>query len=256
MKIKMNLISIIVLTAILCFSCVSISFASEDRSDEVNQYISRLESQSRQTRINALKVITRSNLTDPRLFNVIRDKLLEGYELETYNTDHVDEMAWLCKALASSGLSDYKETLKTVSENAYSMKLKGYANQSLELVDDYATKNQVVTDTAHFDESLSPEINRYISMLKSDDLRLKKDAAKMIYRSDLSETKLFDAISDELLEGYKANGADNIDTMAWFCKALGSSGISKYQATLDEVLQNTTNIKLKKYAKKGLNNLK
>ncbi len=96
-------------------------------------------------------------------------------------------------------------------------------------------------------------------MLKSNKLSLKRDAAKYIYRGGYTEEKLFDVVNEEILQGYKNTSAGDknaIDTMAWLCKALGSSGNPKYRQTLVQVTKGTKNSTLKKYAKKSLKMIK
>lgn len=228
-------------------------FAQEERSAEVDKYIDMLKSQSIPQRIEAAKRITGSGLTDPKLFNVIKEELLKRLESSTSNDQVIDEMSWFCKALASSGLEEYKETLKKVADHTENKKLKRYALQSLDLVDEYAKKNKIMSETKYAEAGLSPEVVRYINMLKSDDISLKKDAAKRITRSGLREEKLFEVVNEELLK-MSPNSTDNnyVDTTAWLCKALAASGMPKYKETLKKITETTSNGNLKKHCQKSL----
>nr|MDA3791873.1 hypothetical protein [Desulfobacula sp.] len=202
--------------------------------------------------------ITRSGITDPRLYDVINDKLLNEYNSKGLNSDHIDEMSWMCKALAASGSENYAPTLEKIIQTATSDKLKKYAKQSLSLISEYAEKNKLINDTTNSDPSLSPEINKYINMLRSDNFALKRDAAKSICRNHFSEKKLFDVVNDELLKGYKLTSSmdrNYTDTMAWMCKALASSGMTEYKQTLTEIIENSSSMKLQKYAKESLGKL-
>jgi hypothetical protein len=231
------------------------ALASSDKSAEIDKYIEMLGSASLRTRIDAAKLITRSGITDPRLYNIINDKLLNKYDLKSLNSDHIDEMSWMCKALTASGSENYAPTLEKIIQTATSDKLKRYAKQSLFLISEYAERNKLLSDTANSDPSLSPEINKYIHMLRSDNLALKTDAAKSIYRNHFSEKKLFDVLRDELLKGYKLTSSmdrNYTDTMAWMCKALASSGMAEYKQPLTEIIENSSSLKLQKYAKQSL----
>jgi len=230
---------------------------ASDRMAEVNKFTTMLESDSLKTRIDAAKRITRSGLTDPGLFNMIQEKLLTG-SAHIGNSKHVDEMSWMCKALASSGNMEYLETLTNIGTTSTSEKLKRYAKQSAEQLSVHAERNRLLADETNMDTSLSPEVNRYIIMLKSNDPVLKRDAAKSIYRSHFTEEKLYDVVSDELLKGYpltSSNDRNYTDSMAWMCKALGASGMKKYRSTLTEVLEKSNSEKLKQSARKSLRNL-
>ncbi len=106
--------------------------AFADESSKVNHYIAQLESSSGKTRTDAAKRITRSHLTNPALFDKVEHVLKKGYTRNMDNRHHVDEMAWMCKALASSGMAKYKTTLEEIIEKSTNRKLKKYAKQSLE----------------------------------------------------------------------------------------------------------------------------
>ena len=233
-------------------------YAEVDRSSEVDEYITMLKSDNMEQRINAAKRITRSGLTDSKLFDLIRDNLLNGYQSHTDNPKHNDEMAWLCKALASSGNQEYKEVLKRVADSTKDEKLARYARQSMEQIDEYAERNKIISDTKNVVPGQSPEVTKLINMLKSDNIALKKDAAKEIYRAHFTEHNLFEVVNEELLKGYQLNASDknHVDAMAWLCKALGASGMQEYKATLDNITNTSSSETLRKYAKQTLDTIK
>ncbi len=253
------------------------AFAEEDRSEEINKYLTMLQSKSITQRVTAAKLITRSGLSDKTLFDFINKDLLNRYQPNvpdkpvSYDMEeddewmvsgqsdadklHIDEMAWLCKALASSGLPEYKETLEIIVYTTTNQKLKQYARQSIRLVDEYTERNAIMANGNNSIQGLSPAKTRLINMLKSDNYSLKRDAAKMLIRSGESDEVLYGVVNEELLKSHRLKTGDNlhIDAMAWMCKALGSSGMSKYRETLQEIIETTKNTKLKTYAKQNLN---
>jgi hypothetical protein len=115
----------------------------------------------------------------------------------------------------------------------------------------HVTKSQTpaVKKPAH-----SPEITKYIKMLKSSNNKDRRYAAKKIIRSYSSNKVLLDVVSRELLKGYQHNLDDrhHVDVMAWFCKTLGRSKQKRYTATLRQVESSSDNRKLKSYAAKSL----
>ena len=256
---KKNMRTILLFTFCLIIIFLNIpAQASSAQAAEVDKYIKMLESASLKTRIDAAKYITRSGITDPKLYNIINEKLLNEYNSKGLNSDHIDEMSWMCKALAASGSLNYAPTLEKIIQTSDSVKLKKYAKQSLSLLSEHSERNKLMSDTTNFDSSLSPEINKYIQMLQSDNITLKRDAAKSIYRNHFSEKKLFDVLSDELLKGYKLTSSKDrnyVDTMAWMCKALASSGMVEYKQTLTQIIENSSSMKLQKYAKQSIEKL-
>ncbi len=232
----------------------SVSAASAQFED-VDYFTKQLSSDSMQQRTNAAKRITRSGLTDPKLFDMIQDMLLKGYTGSPFNADLMDEMSWFCKALASSGDTAYAATLSQVASSTTSSKLKRHATKSLEQLNVYAKRNQIMNADLGTDDTLSTEEKKLIAMVRSQDAVLIRDASKMTYRNPLPGDAVTDAINDVLLKTYgntSVNSRTMNDALAWMCKALGNSGKAKYRATLTEVIDKTTSDKLRKHAKKSI----
>lgn len=79
----------------------------------------------------AAKLITRSGISDHVVLDAVEKALLRGYRVEGDNRDHIDAMAWLCKALGASRSAKYKSTLSAVASDAPHKKLRGYAEKSM-----------------------------------------------------------------------------------------------------------------------------
>jgi len=224
----------------------------QDRSDEVNQYIEMLTSGTLNKKIEAAKIVERSGYSDPKLFDLIEQELLGQY-LTAENSVQIDYMAWLCKALASSGVERYKSTLVKVMDTANNKKIQRYAEQSLERFDDYSRRRKIISDNKYAAKGRDPEVARLMNMLASDVMNVKRDAAKIISRNSYSDPELYKLINTELLEGYnKFDDNVSIDTMAWLCQALASSGDANYKNTLNKIADTTEHQKLAKYAAKAL----
>lgn len=97
-------------------------------------------------------------------------------------------------------------------------------------------------------------ITKYTTMLQSSNSTQKVRAAKEIFKSYSHESRLLRVVHDELLRGFKINTRDrrHVDAMAWLCKILGASGQTKYKATLEKIVEEAPNRKLKKYAAQSL----
>lgn len=243
----------------LCFCLFSGNLLAQNSpANDSEKFLPMLNSASQVERINAAKIITRSGVTDQKVFDVIQEKLIAGSRQDTINSDHIDEMSWFCKALASSGNYDYAEILEEIASTTSSSKLRKYAKQSIGLIAEYHADRELINSSESVVEGLSPEEARAMNMLKSGKLKLQKTAAKLLTRREITAPSLYAVVNEELKEGYKRQNADKefIDTMSWYCKALGASGNKEYQATLQEVVESAQSEKLKKYARKGLSQLK
>jgi hypothetical protein len=200
------------------------SFSQIDSSGEVEKLVVGLESASRIQRVNAAKVISRSSFQDTKLYKKIAVIIENGYMLP-YEKDRADEIAWMCKALAASGNTSYRELLNTVAQNSPSIKIKRYARTSSESIEYYSERSKILNKSNNFDEDLTSEENRLLNMLRSDDLTLKRDAAKIITRNMDKNDKVFIVVAETLksmAETYQRSSL-SVDTMSWLCKALSSS---------------------------------
>lgn len=93
---------------------------------------------------------------------------------------------------------------------------------------------------------------RYINQLTRGGLVSIKQAAQSIYNTGESSTEVLDVASEVLLQRYSKAGKRDIDTLAWVCRAIGSSGNGRYHNVLKEVVDSDAHRKLRKYAKKAL----
>lgn len=247
----------IVVWGVLICLLTSPCWAQSDRSDDVTQLLAGIESASQVQRVNAAKVISRSGLQDQKLYQKVAEILRAGYTQE-YEKDHADEMAWMCKALAASGDLQYRVLLDEVGQKSPSVKLQRYAKQSSEMIEQYAQRSKVLNATDSWDDQLSAEENRLINMLTSEDVKLRRDAAKIIVRNVKTDEKVFVSASLTLKNMSEEVRSDSlsIDTMAWLCKALAASGDSSYLENLEFVHDKTQSLKLRKYAAKAIEVLK
>ncbi len=189
-------------TFVLITLFISSMCMAADRTIEINNFMTQLSSSNSKARIDVTKLITRSGLSDTQLFDLIQEKLLDGYSIDKGSL-HLDEMAWYCKALASSGLEKYRSTLVKVANEASSSKVRKYAKQSQDLINDYRERNAAINSTKHSNLNLSEKAARIYNMLQSDNLRLQKDAAKMLFRGEASDMVLFDSVQQNLEINYK-----------------------------------------------------
>ncbi|MCL7489070.1 MAG: FlgO family outer membrane protein [Desulfobulbaceae bacterium] len=102
--------------------------------------------------------------------------------------------------------------------------------------------------------SLSAELRSYLDMLRGNDARQSRWAAKKLYRTYPYEAEVLQEVNKVLLQGYnsKLEDKNHIDAMAWLCKLLANSKENKYMATVQEVIDRTDSPKIKKHAEKAI----
>ncbi|OEU62690.1 MAG: hypothetical protein BA870_02555 [Desulfuromonadales bacterium C00003094] len=237
----------------LCLALASAGYTQADRTQQVETLLNVLDSGSSTQRVKTAKVITQAGIEDQALYEKVAALLRDGYA-KSIDSDHVDEMSWLCKALSASGDPQYAVLLNEIAQQAPSHKLRHYAKQSIGMIGEYAERTQILKSTETWHADLSIEENRLLNMLNSDKIQLKRDAAKSVVRSINLHNQVYEVVATELLEmstDVKWR-AGKVDTMAWLCKALAASGNSKYKATLKQVESRADNPKLKMHASRAL----
>lgn len=244
---------IVVLLTVFCLLLTGTGFAQSNRSAEVKLLLAGLDSPSSTRRIKVAKIVSRSGLTDPELYEKVAALLKAGYLAGT-DSNHIDEMSWLCKALAASGDEQYRSLFKEIISKSQSVKLQRYARQSNALLEEYARRSQILNAKKNWDENLTPEENRLVAMLKSDNVGLKRDAAKMLVRRLQTDEKVFDVAAETLVKMAEnaQSGSRYVDTMSWLCKSLAASGNAKFIETLEQIKAGTDNFKLQSYATKAI----
>jgi hypothetical protein len=247
---------VVLIVVLPCLVMTGNAFCQVDRSEEFAAVMKGLSSASSAQRVNSAKLITKAGIVDAALYEKVATLLKAGYAQEPEPV-HVDEMAWLCKALAASGDLQYWDLLDGIAKGAPSPKLQHYAEQSRDMIGEYARRSRVLNDTRNWDTELSDEENQLVNMLQSKDLHLNKDAAKTIVRNLPAQEKVYSEVEARLLGILAAgkSGVQEVDTMAWLCKALAVSGDKRFRNTLSKIRDTSDNPKLIRYASNALEQL-
>ena len=194
-------------------SSVDNGFSEEPLPLELENYISAVQSGSADTKVEAARKIINSAITDQRLYAAVNKVLLDTYS-KADSGDDVDALAWLCKALATSGNPEYKATLENIVQNADSRKLRKYAEQSMETLADYVI---IKAPNPDLPEDLSPEAKQYINMIQSGRDDLVESAASKVFKSDITEALLYDKIEEQIKSSFQQNADDkkHVNAVAW-----------------------------------------
>lgn len=230
--------------------------AQNDRSSEIALQLAQLDSPSVDQRIRAAKVIARSGFDSEELYQKIAQILESGYAQGGGNK-HIDEMSWMCKALAASGDTQYTDLLIEVAKNSTNRKLTGHAQKSIAQIGDYAKRKKAMNSSKCLNTNLSDEENQLVSMLRSGDHKIMRDAAKLIYRGQMYGPPVYKEVEQAIYSMLPTIGSSRMhsDALAWLCKALSTSGDAKYTKVLHAVIDNSNSSGLTNHARKSLANL-
>ena len=237
---------------VLCLVFVCLSAQAEIAKSE---YIEIFTNGSSVQQREAAKGFRYLGLSDPEIFDLVEQRLLERYATAESN-NAVETVAWLTKGLGYSGLAKYRSTIELVaSENSPTGKARKHASNALSELDVYAVWNPVISDTSNWNAEESDDLNRYVNMLRSDILELKRIGAKRVYHERITSEYVLAVLQAQSDENYKTVSKDKvfIDTLAWMCKGLAATALPEYRPTIVEVSQNAGAKKVRKYALKYLN---
>jgi hypothetical protein len=224
--------------------------------DEIKHYAKIFSGNSFEAHRGAIGDLAWLGISDARVYDPLEKKVLEKYMDDDKHT--VEAVSWYVKGLALSGKNKYRATMEKVLAESNSKKIKKHTTKALDRLENYINWTPIISAGLKGAPAGQLGIKRAHNMLKSSILELQRTGAKRIFYEYNTEQELLEVAKDTLLASYKSSNTDKlwIDTMAWHCKALGSSGDEKYRAILEDVLANASNSKLKKYAKKSLKSFK
>ncbi|MBU0480833.1 MAG: CsgG/HfaB family protein [Proteobacteria bacterium] len=94
-------------------------------------YIQKLESPNLKDKVYGAKKIIRDGVKDPAVLDVLEKVVMEMYNQNTRDRNHVDAVAWMVKALGAPGLPKYNAAVETIAKNANNRKIRGYAQKAL-----------------------------------------------------------------------------------------------------------------------------
>lgn len=110
---------------------VTVPVAKPSAADNAQKYVKQIKSGDARSQRDAAKRIIREQLFDSSVMDVVSSQLKQDFNQNARDRNHIDAMAWMCKALGASGNSKYRDTLALVSKEAQNRKLRGYAQKSL-----------------------------------------------------------------------------------------------------------------------------
>jgi len=200
----------------------------------------------------AIDSLVLAGLSDPKVFDTLHAKFQASLPLAV-NSSSIDYSAWLLKGLAYSGDEKYLQTFNEIIADDYPGKLKKYAKKSISTLKQYKSWAPILSGKSQYDASQTQESNVIANALRSDELELKRYAAKRMINHSLHAPYLLSVLDSELKEPRLLKHEKlAINTYAYMAKALASSGDPEYKPTLEHIAAHSSEKKLQKYAKKYL----
>ncbi|MGL4896263.1 MAG: hypothetical protein ACRC47_15690, partial [Shewanella sp.] len=133
----------LVASILLGISLLASPVWAQDYTVETYQEIFKGDNQFKQKQ--AIEALTLAGLSDPAIYDVLEAKLIASLPQAT-EKNAIDYSAWLVKGLAYSGNDKYSGTINNIINGDYHKKLKKYATQALENLDQYKKWNAILGD--------------------------------------------------------------------------------------------------------------
>lgn len=224
--------------------------AVEKRDQEIKELLAVYQSGDLVAQKKQTEYLQWAGLVDESLYDQIGSNLLSIYQDIGDDRLKADAASWLAKGLAYSGNPKYLPILEQVKEGTDSRKLQKYVDEALVYLPRYRQWNSIINNSAHWDEDKSGVINRYMNMIRSDELHLNELAIKRIYNERVFDQTLLALIHRKLLAHYQDNDGSREfgTTYATMAKALAAVDKDKYRDTILTVSKGATNRRLRKLA--------
>ncbi|MCP4331979.1 MAG: hypothetical protein GY785_04940 [Gammaproteobacteria bacterium] len=228
--------------------------AYDNKEQMIDDKLTILDNAGFTTKVEMLKRLQWSGLSDVRLFDQIAELPASKYQ-RSMNNDERGLAAHSLRALGFSGNPKYQDLLKDIKAKASSNTLKRHARSGLADLERHQRWNELLAQSDFSVNGKSYEVATYMKMLSINDFSVQKLAARATFHERRLDSDLLKMIADNLKASYLRDELDGEaqDTMAWFCKALGQNAIVQYHELLSEVAANSPHSKIKKYARKYVN---
>ncbi|EKE68948.1 hypothetical protein B3C1_16224 [Gallaecimonas xiamenensis 3-C-1] len=212
-------------------------------------FIAGLNSTDRDQRIDTDKSLLKVWLNSDALYGLVQKQVLDNYQ--SSDPDALEEATWALKALALSGLEQYRPTVQLVADKGASESLQKYGQRYLLQMDYHITLAKKIHNVSTMDPSLDWRGNQLSNMLRSgdDDQRMYaiKDIARNYGKNPYLLAQLSQILDNEArINRFRFQKQDNF--YAWICRILGNSENKSFQPLLEDMAVHSVYKKTRKYA--------
>ena len=246
-----------------------------DRSTEIDKYINIIQSGTKGDIISATQSICWSGLSDKRLAAAINQRLMDDFmEIRSQRIRGIDpRFDWttderygvsLINALASMGLPEYISTFEKIDSTAnkdrrINKRVHHAARFAPKILGSRTGMGELMLSRANHIEGGDPMTSMLINLLHSDKRSFRDFALDKIYRENMRDPRLMDALADQVNDYISRSPVSEIGWKEAFVRRniayLGLSGYHKYRDTLQGVLNSQADEEAKDYARIALERL-
>ena len=239
-----------VLLMLSLFQLPALAFSTVD--EQIDHYLGILNQGSYAQKIEMLKRLQWSAISDPRLYDPIAQEVESRYSGKDLDKQQMNLAAHAIRALGYSGNDKYQDILSRVESTAGEKKLRKHATKALIELNRFSLWNTKIRLADAPVEGKDVEIATYMRMLTVAEPEIKRVGARAVFHQRLRDPELIALAAQQLEAMYAKPGLDKTgqDTAAWLCKAVGQAGDFQYVELLGRVAANSPYKKVRKHAQK------
>ncbi len=237
--VKAKIIKLALFVFLMPFSGVYAMDGEFDRSAEVERYMTVLQTGSIGTLAVVAKEISTSGIADPQLAAALNNRLLADHKTTGIDRESDTYGVWMCRALASFGIADYADDLKTIAAGARNSKMRTACREAMPTIAWNQAKNTIMASKRYHNEGDDPMVSRLMNLLMADDYVYKHYAVERMNWERVLDKRLMAAIAPQLQQYVQRDAKlTNLedDTIASFAKLLGYSKDIQYRGVLESVV--------------------
>lgn len=225
---------------------------------EIDQYIQELNNAKGNELADVGNRLEGSGLSDERLFGTVKTLLVEKHQQQMTGSNKdkvvIHQVVTLLRTLASSGDYQYIQTLQRILEESDNRAIRNRAKHVTKKIGFYSSRNTIMQNMSTHRDNQSLHSTRLMNLLNNDNYIMRRYAAEVIVRQKSAEPVVQELIAKQLEENLHLNNTKlKIDTLAWYCKALGTVNKEKYFDMLTSIsTDKSISSKIRKHTKKIL----
>ncbi|AWF82903.1 hypothetical protein BTJ40_19920 [Microbulbifer sp. A4B17] len=227
-------------------------------NQEVDNYVAELKGENNSDLSKVANRITGAGLSDERLFDVVEQVLLEKHQANMTFAQRDDQVISqivnLLRTLSSSGNTKYSSTISKIMRESGNRAIRNRAKHVLTKFSFYQKRNALMQNMDGHIDTNSLHTTRLLNLLNSNDMIMQRFAAEEVVRDGTAEVAIqewfYKAIEKDVRQPVDKL---HIDTLAWYCKALGTVNKNEYKEFLSSIA-NDRNVhrKIRRHVKKIL----
>lgn len=225
---------------------------------EIDQYIQKIENTTGKELADIGNRIEGSGLSDERLFGTIKELLLQKHQEQVADTTKdkvlIHQTVTLLRTLASSGDYQYISTAQQILEESKNRAIRNRAKHVTKKFGFYSARNSIMQNMSSHQDGQSLHSTRLLNLLNDSNFVMRRYAAEVIVRQKYAEPIVQETVARQLEEKINLGGTKlEIDTLAWYCKVLGTVNKEKYFDMLTAISKDKSiSSKIRRHTKKVL----